>query len=211
MCLGDFLTQLFKTGQVEMPPGPDPLISSPSARRQLGLAYEADSWHFPGLQPGWNPEAGETAASWLAAAALCFSDRTIDSTTVKKLLSLPAPPLTLCDHYSADLVLRYVPELYHLAQSLSPEDPLIFSIRKMADLFPLSAPGIPGESLPPSEVLNDPALRRLYLDRLIERRDCKRLIKPSISVFLSEVEGDHPELLSSLYPLLTSGTDLHGI
>ncbi len=198
MCLDEFLSQLFETGRVEVPPGPEPMEVTPAARRRLFVAYEADAWHFPGAQPAWHAEAAESAARWLSAAAMCLADRTIDEVTMVRLLAPPATPESAAEHYSADLCLRYLPDLHDLARSTSEDDPLVRSFVEMGERFSLSAAGMPGESVAPAAVLEHAGLRRLYLDRLTVRRDAARLRHSAIANLAREGLGDHVEMLPNL-------------
>lgn len=208
MCLGDFLEQLFLDGQVGLPPGPDKLEVTLKAKRRLLQAYEEDRWHLPGDlagRPPYHADSAEQAALWLSTAALCVADRSIDAATLGRLLApLPLPPADPAAaagwHYSADLTLRHLPQLYRVAGRLLEDDPLLGACRELAERYPLAAPGLPGPAEPPPLFLTHPLLGGLYVERVLRHRDLEKARHPFVLARLKEGCGAHADLLATALP-----------
>ena len=97
--------------------------------------------------------------------------------------------------WSADLTLRHLPKLFHLARHLSNADPLVDQMKQLAKTWPLSSVGIPGlEKVEVETFVDDPALRRLYADRIITAADTSRLGHPQVDDLLRADLGVHRDL-----------------
>ena len=107
--------------------------------------------------------------------------------------------------WSADLTLRQLPKHFQLARPLSEGDPLVQHLQQIASAWPLSAVGIVGaDKLSLESFIEHPALRRLYLDRIVAVEDISRLNDPRVSDLLRADLGFHhelaPTIASKLYP-----------
>jgi hypothetical protein len=97
--------------------------------------------------------------------------------------------------WSADLIFRHLPRLFQLARHLSQTDPLLNYMRQIAIDWPLSSVGIPGlMNFQIESFFNHPALRRLYLDRIITSDDATRLGEAPVNDALRTDLGLHHEL-----------------
>lgn len=87
--------------------------------------------------------------------------------------------------YSVDLTLRFLPDLSGLARGRSAGDPLLAHLRELGRAWPLSSVGM---DLPPpfdiSMFVDHPALRTLYVDRIVVRGDRSRRADPHLSPWL---------------------------
>jgi hypothetical protein len=107
--------------------------------------------------------------------------------------------------YSADLAFRILPELVAQARGLSDDDPLVANLLKLAREWPLSSVGVGdlGE-IDISPFIEDSCLRRLYVDRIIQRSDLSRLRDPRISAEARAALGAYhqlaPEVAKALEP-----------
>lgn len=183
MALADFLHDLFATGDTL----PDPEAwgrAEADAAASLILLEQAgarDAWHLPGEAPDFDGPTALWAAAWFHEACRVLLRRDVEGeAVVKQLAELKAPAAhdAACAAWSADLVLRHLPEFLRRAVMLSPEDPLVQAARQMAAAWPLSGAGIPGlapEASAPTPalaaVLAHPTLRRVLADRLIASGD----------------------------------------
>ena len=197
MDITTFLKNLFATGATSVPPGPVPLPMSAAGRRLLQSTYENESWHFPGDLPDYDAATAEACACWFAAAAMCLVDRSMDEAHVRALLSPPALPSSSDSpsaYCSADLTLRYLPDLYLLARLKSESDPMLDCLTAMAKRWPLSSPGVPGAGAPDARAMGilcgHPGMWRLYLDRVARHRHSEALEEPSIRAVLIAEEPD---------------------
>ena len=108
--------------------------------------------------------------------------------------------------WSADLTLRHLPKLFQLARHLSEGDPLVQHLQQIAIAWPLSSVGIGGlEKLSLESFIEHPALRRLYVDRIVAADDTSRLNDSRVRDLLRADLGIHhelaPTLASKLYPV----------
>ena len=107
--------------------------------------------------------------------------------------------------WSADLVLRHLPGLFQLARHLSNADPLVQQMKQIAVAWPLSSVGMAGlEALRPlHSFIDHPALRRLYLDRILAHADTARLGDTLVDNLLRADLGVHHELAPVIAKELT--------
>lgn len=100
------------------------------------------------------------------------SPRDVQTELAKRCPQPPSPQT----HYSADLAFRFLPDLVRLTRAASPDDPLTAAVIQLAGNWPLSSVGLAGlEGIEIGSFFDDPCLRQLYLDRILERRDLSRL------------------------------------
>jgi len=124
----------------------------------------------------------EWAAARLYSACLYLVHRDADAQEVHKAMSVPcAEEQGTAAAYSADLLLKYLPDVYSLARGLAEEDPLVQELMTLARAWPLSSVGMDnvGE-VDISAFIEDRALRQLYIDRIMERGDVSRADYPLV-------------------------------
>lgn len=143
-------------------------------------------------------EAAAWAASRLYRCAQFLVYREIgpDIVEAEFAQACPAPSPEVC--YSVDLAFCFLPDLIALARGISPEDPLTLGLTDLARRWPLSSVGVRGigEDLGDLGFLDDPSLRRLYADRIIERGDVERLREWRAAEAVREALGAFPRLAS---------------
>jgi hypothetical protein len=148
------------------------------------------------------PPLDLAAAAWAArvlrAAARALAFRHLEIAPIRAELFVPCPSSAelASTHASVDLCLRWLPDLLGLARSASPEDPLVEALSELAVGWPLSSvgtgAGATAAALDP--VWRDPALRVLYLDRVLAAEDTARLEDPRVAEAARAALGAHPEL-----------------
>ncbi len=96
---------------------------------------------------------------------------------------------------SADLSFRFLPEVMLALNSADPEDPLIKILEEILADFHYSAIGYDLDPKVRSweEELKDKTYRKLYLERIVEKRDYKRAEIPFINKLLMAEFGMHKE------------------
>ena len=165
------------------------------AREQLALS-----------SPKLSPEVALWAARLFYHLCQFTVCRDIGSDIVAAVCQQPCPiarsPET---DWSADLTLRHLPKLFQLARHLSEGDPLVQHLRQLARDWPLSSVGVAGlEALSLESFIADPALRRIYVDRIVATEDFARLGDPRVDDLLRTDFGIHrelaPALVTKLYP-----------
>ncbi len=167
-------------------------IRATDADWRLELAYEPPALVMP-------VAVWAVSLAYRAAQLLVYRD--IDAKTVERDLAKPAPAKPSADAcYSADLGLRVLPDLIRLARALADDDPLVTGLMKIARAWPLSSVGVAGVSdVDVDPFIDHPSLRRLYADRIVERRDASRLGAPRVRAAVREAIGAHDELVTSSF------------
>jgi hypothetical protein len=188
----DFVTALLEAGgRVRV--GPEPLAVSELADAAMML----DAALRPSLAfepPPLSVPAGEWAIRVLHRACQALVYREIDANAVRTGLALTCPvPPSPRTCYSVDLAFQFLPELISLARGIAEQDPLVEGLRKLAEAWPLSSVGVRGlgDDLDVAPFIDDPSLRRLYADRIIERKDISRLKDPAAREAVREALGEH--------------------
>jgi len=201
MSFSRFLTNLLDNGTVQVSKAREiPAEDRVEAQRllthferafRLSLAEEP-----PPLELGLAVAAGQTL--YRLCQCLVFRELLPDQALAQGD-RLPDAPRTAGDHYSADLTLRFLPDVWRLAKEAAEGDPLVTSIRELAAHWPLSSVGMPDLPAPAIDSITDhPALMALYVDRIIEHRDRLRLGEPRIRDAFLRAIGAHRELAPEL-------------
>jgi len=168
----EFLHALFETGQVKVgplagSPGADRIAAgagqavagAPSATLEVVRAWdEANRLEFPGRAPPLVEAVAVRAAECFYRACQFTVYRDVDAPTVAELFAEPVhvagerrageqrassdPKPTAPHHYTVDLIFRFLPELYRLADRASSADPLCDGLRLWAAEWPLSSIGM---------------------------------------------------------------------
>jgi hypothetical protein len=97
---------------------------------------------------------------------------------------------------SADLSLRFLPQVMAALQNIDPEDPLIKRLEDILTEFHYSAIGYdldPGE-VDWQEELEDRTYRKLYLERIVEKKDYRLAGIPYINRLLMAEFGLHKDI-----------------
>jgi len=200
MTLAEFLNALFEHGRLAT----SAAAITPEDRR-LARAVLADfETSFRADLPAQPPEFSTDAALWAAEVMyrgchFCV-DRDADEKRLAETLLAPCPlPPSASVHYSADLVLRFLPELIKLARSAAPDDPLVGVLLKLAAQWPLSSVGVTDvQPVAAAMILEDSCLSRVYIDRIIARKDVSRLKNEAVRELVAAAFGMYPELAADV-------------
>ena len=189
----DFVENLIESGRVAIGReecAPDDLDAG---MRRL---HARQRGRLPRGCPDLEIQAGAWALGVLYRACQALVYRDIESETVKKWLREPCPRRAdAAVHYSVDLSFRFLPDVLRLGRGIAVDDPLVTGVTELLAEWPLSSVGV--KDLPVCEVdllLHDPALRRLYIDRVIEKEDLARLADARVAEQVRAAIGVHREL-----------------
>lgn len=178
----DFLKQLFEDGEVTVPR--DVSGDMESVRRLLIFTERIWREDWPGTAPGFDVDAAAKAAAVLLTLCQATAYRELDEYVVSEHLERIG--LTTSDsvstHYSVDLVLRFLPQVFQRLSRTSADDPILPLVLQLAKAWPLSSVGMPDcapEALP--EVFRDSGLLRVYADRVIRVADQQRMSVPEVA------------------------------
>lgn len=195
--LAEFLTDLFEHGRVTVSAPEEEAATDISAAQRV-LQESARNWK-QGLPPGlpeFDPDIALWGAGRLYTAAACLVYRHIGPEEIRRLLSRRDPaPRTPSEHFSVDLCLQFMKDVLRLAQAASENDPLCNQIVTLLQDWPLSAVGTPSEAEPPDVVLNHPALKLMYLERVVSRKDTRAMKFDTVCSALRGYAGAHQEVL----------------
>ena len=105
--------------------------------------------------------------------------------------------------YSADIVFQFWPQLMGMTRAVSQADPLLDELKIIAREWPLSSVGIAEVgAVEIQSFFGHPALRQLYVDRILAHEDLARLGSPEVDNAVREAFGAFPELCPRIAELL---------
>ncbi|RBL92133.1 hypothetical protein [Chitinophaga flava] len=198
MILSSFITTLVQDGQVTIAAVVNPFSSDDlaDANNLLLEYYRNDLTDMPGQAPGFDADAAMWAAQFVYRAAQLIMLRHIDENGVYQLLPLYDIATQPDAVYSADLCLRYLPDLLSLAKGLAPADPLVKRITQIAAQWPFSSTGmniLP--DIPVNVITSHPSLLQAYTDRIIASKDAARCSEPMVMTTVKASLGNYADLL----------------
>ncbi|WP_146616167.1 hypothetical protein [Chitinophaga dinghuensis] len=192
MNLALFVTALTQDSKVSVLPGITPF--SPTALQEASVVlynfYRDDSQEMPTTPPPFHEDAALWAAT-LAYRIIQLAEAPVSSEIITHLPPF-TPPVTPAVIYSADLCLRYLPDLLQYTKP----GPLQDYVLQTAAQWPFSSTGmqitLTGTLTP---ILQDNALLQAYADRIIVTRDISRCQHPGIKNAVIKAMGNYQEIL----------------
>jgi hypothetical protein len=168
----EFVRQLLTDGSVVLRQRP---AVEAAERAETGVllaeAYDDYRLDVAGLPLAFDAATalGMAERLWLACWFLLRRDEPPEA--VEKALALPSPPASAAKHLSADLVLRFLPQVQRRARALDAADGLTRRLTELLRDWPLSGVLSDVEEAPrvPPEFAGHPGLLLLYAERLAER------------------------------------------
>ena len=200
MLLTNFLHDLLTTGVLTLAgqPAPFTLADQQAAEIQLREFYAQDALSWPHTVPPFEAVAAGWAAAFVYRTAQLALVRELDEEVIREQLRDWPGTLTPAVVYAADLTFRYLPDLLALARGLAPGDALVAHLRATARRWPLSFVGADATEADPAAeavVLDHPALRQGYVDRLIARQQRERARQPHLRPLVQAALGAHAATL----------------
>jgi hypothetical protein len=169
----EFLAQLFQEGRILFRRRPVPLSTAPpEAIERLERAYARYRLEVAGAAIAF--DAGLACASAEVVRQACWA-LVCHQERVEELghrLTLPRAPTTAAHHLSADLVLRYLPQVYRRARAIDPSDALVGLLECLLRQWPLSGvlAGLEEGPTSPLDLGGHEGLMLLYAERLAGSR-----------------------------------------
>ena len=202
MLLTGFLHHLLMTGHVTLASRPAPFEPAdlPAAEALLRDHYADDLRELPGAAPAFDAAAAGWAAAFLYHTVQLALVRELDETVVQAQLADFTGEITPAVIYSADLCLRYLPDLLRLARGLAPGDALVARLRATAVRWPFSFVGaeegaVADVAEAEAPMLAHPALRQEYIDRIIRMQDRARAAQPHLAPLVHAALGQYAATL----------------
>jgi hypothetical protein len=192
--LASFVHALTNDGRIVV--SSEPIAADESALSELVELNQRAQSELAGDAPGFSSETALWAANLLYQICQFVVCRDIGEGQIAAAFANECPtargPET---DWSADLLFRHLPALLRLAQQLSNGDPLVQELKKVAAAWPLSSVGVPDlADLNLDTFIHQPALARLYADRIVADGDTSRLGDSRVDDLLRADLGVHREL-----------------
>lgn len=162
----------------------------------LESEFEKERLEFLSEQIKYNSEAAVWAAKVLYRSAQLYLIRKDTDKNLDKLI----PPFTsktdISAILSADLSLRFLPQIISALKDADSEDPLIKMLEKIVTQFHYSAVGsdLEFDKINWEEELQDKTYRKLYLERIVEKKAYKLAEIPYINQLLIAEFGMHKDV-----------------
>jgi MoxR-vWA-beta-propeller ternary system domain bpX4 len=165
----EFLIEVMKEGKIvfRSTKAPFDRISQPGVAF-LAEAFKIHSAAVAGPPIVFDAETASTAAEFLRQSSWALVNHDERMADLEKRLNMPGSPRTPSQHLSADLTLRYLPQVLRRARCLNPDDPLVERVAKLLRRWPLSGVLSDVEEAPtgPMDLGGHPGLSLLYAERL---------------------------------------------
>lgn len=205
----DFIQNLFEDGEIVVPRA---VTCSPESVERL-LIFSERIWRkqWPGKAPTFRPDVAAKAAAVLCSLCQATVYRELDENTIAA--QLDSTELAIEDSaeawYSADLALRFLPQVYERLSRITNDDPVLELVVKVGRAWPLSSVGI--ADCGPDEMqsaFDDSGIFRMYVDRVMACSDQERLKLPRVADAVNSAIGPFESLRSkSGLTLAVSNTD----
>ena len=205
--LSEFLDNLFRES-IALVPTIQPMDTAERNRvdEVLRLEHAKAIADAPSPEPNQTPILKVEVARWAAqvlhwATWTMLNREELVTELPKSLVSSQPRGETPSEHWSADLCLRFMPDVLEHCRRLSHQDELCVVIEEVLANWPLSATGaqLKIQSCSPqkkSVVLGDAGLRLIVRDRVVESEDTKLWIGDAvIGALLEEAAGLYRDLL----------------
>jgi hypothetical protein len=195
--LSEFLTSLFSDGTVNVPRTLSDFLEHDllESGRLIKKLHQSELFEMPAGMPALHEEAALWAAQYLFRTIQLVLLRDLEADVIEAQLKPYPGEADATAHYSIDLIFRHLGPLFKFSSGISPDDPLVQKLKETAAAWPLSSVGlnilITADTAP---ILDSPALRSIYLDRIILTKDISRLKTNRTQSALAETVGLHQDL-----------------
>jgi MoxR-vWA-beta-propeller ternary system domain bpX4 len=165
----EFLNQLLNEGRVVFRSTRAPRDRpSPQDIGLLEKAYLAHRLSVAGAEIPFDPAVAFSAAELIRQSSWAVVNHDDRASHLKKCLTMPIAPVTPAHHLSADLTLRYLPQIFNRARVLDPCDPFIDLLMELLRRWPLSGAfsNVAEAPLASLDFGGHPGLLLLYAERL---------------------------------------------
>ena len=161
----------------------------------LQIEFDVESENHPFSTPKYNAESALWAAKIVYTACQILLYREHKEAELTDLLPLFSQPITTEAILSADLCLRFLPQILAEAKLIDPEDHVIPILENILNQCHYSGIGIilALENLDFDPIFSNPCLEQLYIDRVIETKDRKRAELPQMLEKIRATLGNYTE------------------
>ncbi|TAE31603.1 MAG: hypothetical protein EAZ91_07125 [Cytophagales bacterium] len=144
--------------------------------------YQYEAADYPFAPPAFDSQAGLWAAQTTYAACQLLLHRSAEVADLLAMLPPFSGPVEAEAMLSADLTLRFLPDVLTKLHLIDPDDPLVGLLETHLHTFHYSAirRGLPIPELDLDPVLNNACLRQLYVDRIIRYKNKEMAIRSNL-------------------------------
>src|SRR5438132_4618804 len=170
--LTEFVRRLLDQGEAILKGRPDSLQSQQeAAAAYLREAFADYRLEIAGPLLEFDAATAVAASQLLWQACWFLVNRSEPTEVLEQRLVMPRRPTTAAQHLSADLVLRYLPQVHRRAQALTPGDVLVALLGHVLRQWPLSGVLSEVDEEPTTELDfgGHPGLMLLYAERLARK------------------------------------------
>lgn len=162
----------------------------------LETEYEKEILEYPAIPPNFNSGAALWASRIVYLAAQLLLHREHKMKDVKELLSFYIGVVDASVIISADLCLRFLPQIIAEIRKIDPEDLVIDILEKHLIQFHYSAIGsdLETENVNFDVVAANDCLQQLYIDRIVQRKSIKWAQSDFIKKQLEIGFGDYKKI-----------------
>lgn len=159
----------------------------------LETEYEREALNYPFEAPVFNAKASIWASKIVYFSAQLLLYREHKEAELNSLLPDFDGIIDASALLSADLCLRFLPQIVLEIDKIDPEDVVLNLLNKKLETFHYSAIGfeLPAENLRLDGIFENPCLKQLYLDRIVEKKAHKLTLLPQINESLKANFGDY--------------------
>ncbi|WP_223601078.1 hypothetical protein [Chryseobacterium sp. GVT01B] len=157
--------------------------------------FEKERLEFLSDQLTCNKETAVWAAKILYHSAQLYLIRENTEKNIENLIPVFKGSRNISSILSADLSLRFLPQVIVALNSVDPEDPLIAMLENILTQFHYSGIGydLDLKNINWQEELKDTTYRKLYLERIVEKKDYKLAEIPFINKLITAEFGIHKD------------------
>lgn len=166
-----FLEPLLAQGCIRLRTRPEqPPQLDREAMSLIEQAFKTFSLELPGPGIALDLDTAIAAAQLVRQASWFLLSHGEPDEVLEQRLVMPGLPETSAQHLSADLFLRYAPQLHQRAKAFDPADRLTGLLAQLLRAWPLSGvlSAVDEEPTTPLEFAGHPGLLLLYAERLAE-------------------------------------------
>ncbi|MFC7772677.1 hypothetical protein [Flavobacterium sp. GCM10027622] len=160
----------------------------------LETEYEKEALNYPYTAPPFNSKAALWAAKTVYFAAQLFLYREHKLEELKPILPKYEGTIDASAVLSADICLRFLPQIYHEMKLVDADDPVVNIFSDYLHQFHYSMIGTTTNAIDSTIVFTDDCLKQLYLDRIVERKDSRLAAIPRIKTALLHCFGDYQKM-----------------
>jgi hypothetical protein len=155
----------------------------------LAYEYRVEARNYPFLAPDFEPEAALWAAKTIYTAMQLMLYRKNESSDLAQLLPKYEAEINPSAILSADLTLRFLPDVLTQLHLIDFEDSLLTLLKEILQTWHYAGVGyaLDESILDFSPILSNPCLYQLYLDRIIEKKKISLAQNP---VFITGINAN---------------------